>query len=215
MRSNRLLLYAALVTLLTLGAGPARATATLDAWLSDFACSFTDETGLTSGIACNGASVTASLGPGDAVMITATLNYTYHDDGLALADPRMAWIQMDANGFSTLHPTHEVGWIQVFGTRCESRYCAHPPGLYELGTATFPPILLGFNDVADDLSGQVQVSAGYSVEPAPFIGGVTKTAGLELATFTHSVAAPIPEPATSALMLFGLVALGIGVRRRR
>jgi Cu/Ag efflux protein CusF len=215
MSKLRWVLIAALATLWTTISAPARATATLDAWLSDFACSFTDETGVTRGIPCNGATVTVPLGPGDAVMIAATLNYAYHDDGLALPDPRMAWIQMDANGFSTLHATHEVGWILVFGTRCDSRYCGHPPGLYELGTATFPPILLGLNDVADDLSGQLQVSAGYSVEPAPFLGGAMPTAGLSLATFTHSVAAPIPEPATTALMLFGLVALGIGVRQRR
>jgi hypothetical protein len=197
--------------LLSTGALPARAVATLDAWLTDFACLFTDENGITSGVPCNGPTVTAVLGPGDAVMITATLHYDYHDDGLAIAEPRMAWIQMDWNGFSTIYATHEVGWILVFGSHCGSRYCAHPPGLDELGTDTFPPILLGLNDVADDLSGELQVSAGYRVAADPFIGGFMPTAGLSVASFTHS----IPEPATTALMLVGLAAIGLAVRRRR
>ena len=208
MRTTTLFLHAAMALLLSTGALPARATATLDAWLTDFACSFTDENGITSGVPCNGPTVTAVLGPGDAVMITATLNYTYHDDGLAIAEPRMAWIQMDPNGFSTLFATHEVGWIYVSGTRCESRHCGHLDGLTELGTATFPPILLGLNDVADDLTGQLQVSAGYRVEDG---FNFTRTAGLSVSSFTHS----IPEPATTALMLVGLAAVGWAARRRR
>jgi hypothetical protein len=211
-RTTRLFLHAAMALALLTGALPARAVATLDAWLTDFACSFTDENGITSGVPCNGPTVTAVLGQGDTVMITATLNYTYHDDGLAIAEPRMAWIQMDPNGFSTLYATHEVGWIYVSGTRCESRYCGHPDGLTELGTATFPPVLLGLNDVADDLNGQLPVSAGYAVADDPSIGfGFTLTAGLSVASFTHS----IPEPATTVLMLVGLAAVGWAARRRR
>jgi len=212
-RKTRLVLHAAMALLLSTGAVPAWPMATLDAWLTDFACSFTDETGLTSGVPCNGPTVTASLGPGDAVLITATLNYVYHDDGLAIAEPQSAGIQMDANGFTALLATHEVGWIYVFGTRCDNRHCVHPPGLNELGTATFPPILLGLNAEADDLSGQLPVSAGYRVDDHPSIGGFMPTAGLSVASFTHS--APIPEPATSALVLFGLTAMGFVVRRRQ
>jgi hypothetical protein len=212
MRTTRLFLHAAMALLLSTGALPARAVATLDAWLTDFACSFTDENGITSGVPCNGPTVTAVLGPGDAVMITATLHYTYHDDGLAIAEPRMAWIQMDWNGFSVIYATHEVGWILVSGTRCESRYCGHRDGITELGTDTFPPILLGLNDVADDLSGQLQVWAGYRVEADPSVGtGHMLTARLSVTSFTHS----IPEPATMAMMLVGLAAMGLAVRRRR
>jgi PEP-CTERM motif len=207
-------LHAIAALCLVLGATSARATASLEVWLSDFACAFTDETGLTTGIPCNGSRVTVGLGPGDSVMITANLHYVYQDDGLAIAEPRTAGIQMDANGFSMLFATHEVGWIYVYGARCDSRYCPHPPGLNELGTATFPPILLGLNDVADDLSGQLQVSAGYSVDPGLFFGS-SPTASLSVFGLTHSVTAPIPEPGTYALMLFGLGAIGVGTWRRR
>jgi hypothetical protein len=199
---------------LALGTTAARATATLDVWLSDYACSFTDEAGITSGLPCNGSRVTASLGPGDVLVITANLNFEYQDDGLAIAVPQTAGIQMDSAGFSMLYATHEVGWIYVYGTRCDSRYCPHPPGLNELGSATFPPILLGLNDVADDLSGQLQVSAGYSVDPGLSFG-FTPTASLSVIGRTYSVLAPIPEPGTYALMLFGLGAIGLGTWRRR
>jgi PEP-CTERM motif len=191
---------------------PAHATATLDVWLTDFACLFTDENGITTGLPCNGSSLTAGLGPGDSMRIGATLNYRYHDDGLVLTTPNTG-IQVDGNGFNQLHVDHEVGWIFVYGTQCQSRYCRHPPGLNELGTTTFPPIILGLNDTADDLSGALPVWAGYSVDPGLF--GFSLMANLSASAYTYSVANPVPEPSTWALMGGGLVALGFARRLRR
>jgi PEP-CTERM motif len=191
---------------------PAHATATLDVWLTDFACLFTDENGITTGLPCNGSSLTAGLGPGDSMRIGATLNYRYHDDGLVLTTPNTG-IQVDGNGFNQLHVDHEVGWIFVYGTQCQSRYCRHPPGLNELGTTTFPPIILGLNDTAEDLSGALPVWAGYSVDPGLF--GFSLMANLSASAYTYSVANPVPEPSTWALMGGGLVALGFARRLRR
>jgi hypothetical protein len=190
--------------LLTLATAPARAATTLNVWLTDFACSFTDENGITQGIPCNGSSVTVSMGAGDSFLIRANLNYAYSDDGLKVPEGQsMQAIQLDSSGLRVLPVTYEAGWIYVYGTRCDGRSCRPPPGLDELGTSTFPPIILGLNEVADELTGVVPLSAGYSVSAdLPF--GFTRTASLSFIALTQSVAAPIPEPATWALMIFGL-----------
>jgi hypothetical protein len=187
------------------------ATTTLTTTWTDVECGFIGSDGTRTVQPCNGdlRSFTAVVNtPGEAVYVSATLNYTYSDDGLALDRP--FFYQTDVFGGVRL-VTNESAAIYVGSNNC-GRGCPFRPEVVNNSSGPFV-LILGDNDTPDSFSGQQNyfASSGNSTV-APLPG--PRTAFLSLnATVVQSVS-PIPEPQTWALMLAGLGALALGVARR-
>ena len=191
-------------------ATPARALVTLETKVSNISCGVTRASGETFFSDCAGLSFAASILPGETAFLRSTLNYQYSDDGLLLDSP---WqVQLDPNGLSLLPSPHEVGIIYLTSNDCSgNRHCAVPPGGPSFSGVSFQPLILGLNDQPDDLSGSFDFFIAASL-PADAPRGAA--ASLFLSYQPVAVSAPIPEPATLALMAAGLLALGLGRRRR-
>lgn len=212
------LLKLAGAALLLAAAMPARAVATLDVWFSDATCTVT-HLGVDTVIPCSGPqglTVTATLGPGDIERIDAILHYRYTDQGLPVAP--FSQIQMDASGFGSLPLSFEAGALMVRSALCQGHACGGPPWLLALGTPAFPPLVLGNNASPDTLTGQWSVFSGYALDSGT-IGTMTLSAslGAQALVWSGSAAvAPIPEPATWALLMLGIGLVGwAGARRPR
>jgi hypothetical protein len=191
-------------------ATPARAMVTLDTTISNISCGITRASGETVLGDCDTLSFAASILPGDAAFLRSTLSYHYTDDGLLLNSP---WqIQLDSNGLSLLPSPHEVGIIYLASSNCSgNRYCQIPPDAPNFSGITFQPFILGLNDQPDDLTGSFDFFISMSLPPDARSGFSTT---LFLSATPLAVSAPIPEPATLALMTVGLLMLGGAVRQR-
>lgn len=205
---------AALMGLVLMTAMPARAAISLNFWLTDFTCTFTDQSGITTGIPCNGSSVQADLGPGDSARITAVLHYQYRDDGLNIGG--LYRLPTGSSPTSYIETEYETAAFYAYSALCDGRSClSATPGLIGLGSGFFQGAI-GLNNVADDLNGQLEIFSGYSADPSSTIGfGVTaslRASALVAPDFfsqrAPGVAPPVPEPSTVALMLVGLGVLG-------
>ena len=190
---------------------PARAMVTLETNLSDITCGITGAAGETLFSDCNGMSFAARIEPGQTAFLRGTLNYHYTDDGLPLPYPQ--GIQGDAAGFLMIPVTFEVGALYFGSNDCsDSRYCNTLPGLIVSGTRFTPPLVLGLNDQADDITGSkaLFVTVGVAAD-TPF--GFSST--LFVSHFPVLFSAPVPEPATLALMAGGLLLTSLMLGRRR
>ena len=91
---------------------------------------------------------------GGSASVTATLVYTYSDDGLPLEDYGVLY--PDANAFTWEMTYFEAGALYATSNSCEgSRYRASDPTVFIVGSTGFPPILLGLNTVADRVTGSI------------------------------------------------------------
>jgi hypothetical protein len=143
--------------------------------------------------------------------VTATLDYTYTDDGLPLEGYGVFYL--DPNGFTWNTTTFEAGALYVGSNSCEgSRYCPPDPNLHIWGSTGFPPILLGLNSVADRMSGSISLFSYVTVMRPDQVGSITTPVYVGWNAVTYS--GVVPEPGTFLLTAAGL-ALLVGSLRRR
>jgi hypothetical protein len=205
--------------------GPILGKATLDLDWSDVKCGVTTPQGTTYAT-CNGLSFTTLVQPGSYAFVTATLNYTYHDDGLPLVAVGSDGLPVvGSDGLPVVRPYafqstssggvllvfNEAAGINLVSNAC-TRFNCQPPGY----TYSFDgPFLLtfGVNDQPDDLTGQVTFTATAGIGDFP--GADTRTAFIAIAnTAVYSSVSPVPEPSTYGLMLAGLLGWA-GMAKRR
>lgn len=189
----------------------AMTTLTFD-WI-DIRCGVIAADGTTTASPCldDRPSFSARVQPGEAAFVTATLSYTYHDDGLALG--RTEGFQMDASGFQMRYFDYEAAGLYFRTSACVDRYCRPPPHWTESFSGP-QALLLGDNAVPDDLTGRLDFSATAGVE-ASFFGADNRTSSFDVGFVrTFSPVNAIPEPSTYALLLAGLLFAGVLNRRR-
>jgi hypothetical protein len=199
---------------------PATAAATLLGELTDAHCSMSSESGVVE-VDCltlwdysfSGAvGFDVVLQPGQSASVTATLHYTYRDDGLPLTMPGA--FQMDANGFDYLYTNFEAGALYAFSNDCRgSRYCPYPSDISLGGSVGFPPLLLGLNSIPDHITGVLELSSSIFVPPQYPYGPLGTTVYVEWLAEVRAV----PEPGIVLQIAAGLALLAglIGVRRGR
>jgi hypothetical protein len=206
-RSNRIRIAASAVTLGLALCAPARAMVTFESSVTDIECGLSSAAG-TVFSDCDTLSFQATVTAGQTAFLRATLGYHYTDDGLEL--PRPTEVQGDKFGFNWIPVTHEVGALYIGRNDC-FRSCPFPPNVDVVGTP-FAPLMLGFNEVPDDITGSVPMFVQMSY-PAGDVGGFSMN--LSISPFFLPISAPVPEPGTWALLGAGLLVVGVLTRRRR
>jgi hypothetical protein len=195
-----------------IAAGPARADTNLTTAWTDATCGVIARDGTRTLGACSGLSFSALLQPGETAFVSATLRWTYDDDGLALDRPQA--FQTDAFG-SVRILTHESAGVFVISNLCQGRSCSYPPD--RIDSFSGPnAVILGDNDVPDELTGERTFFASSGVA-ADWFAPAQRNAFLGIAVaFAYDGVNPVPELSTWALMLAGLgAAAWKGLRRRQ
>ncbi len=203
---------AAALSLLALAGVCARGETTLTFEWTNITCGIIAADGSRTVQPCASTSFAAMVEPGQAVFVSASLSYTYSDDGLPLE--HLGIFQTDALGHGR-SIDHEAAVIFMTSNLCQSRSCllfGVPPD--RLDSFSGPTgLIIGENTVPDETSGAVGFFASSGV-PSTLLSGGTRSAFFHASVTTFSGVAPVPEPGTYALMLAGLAVLGVAARRR-
>jgi hypothetical protein len=189
---------------LAIASSSASATTTLDWEVSNISCGLTDlVTGNTLYGDCDALSFNVRAFAGQRAFLTATISYHYTDDGLPIDYP--ARFQTDAFGAGTI-ANFESGGFLATGSGCVRPNCN--PDFSGVG---FQTAILGLNDQPDDFSGSVTFST-YASPSTPSQLPVAGTLFIDVRPIIFT--APVPEPATLALMACGLLGLAVHARHR-
>lgn len=178
---------------------PAQAMTTLSYHWTDVSCSVTRASGV-SNAACSEPSFQVSLSDFESATVSATLHYTYHDDGLPL--DHIASYQLDAFGVAVGTTQVETG-VLLFRSRPADGRTGPPPGITLSGSTGV--LTLGSNAHADDLSGSVPLYA--TLTTGAYVGYVGE---IGISVIPLVFASPVPEPSSAGLIALGL--LGLWVR---
>ena len=191
----------------------------LEADVLGAACSTTSPDGITTGVPCDAAGWSPTLEPGWSALMTATIGYSYADDGRRLSSP--ASIQVSLRGSvmasfesAVLYSTTSTSpcYISRGGAHC-SRDVAPYDAYFDV--APRYPLFLSNNDVAEAVSGQFEVTTGWLWDPPGNFYGQGYTLTPTLSVDVWGIAYAVPEPSTWALMIGPLLGLGVFARRRR
>ena len=207
-----LLLLVALPTLLAPAADAQPASlekATLTATVTSATCTLTSPSGSTT-VPCGPGGWSPTLQDGWTATMTATVSWTYSDDGLPLSPLGY----FDTLGGTSILATHEAGAIYARMPSCfpgsqtpcisGSGYPNAPYSFQLISNDTSPTSLSGSFDVT--------VTANHSFGPQ--WGAWTPSLYVNPDAVVFSSTAAIPEPSTWALMVLSLPVLGWAVRRR-
>jgi PEP-CTERM motif len=200
-----------LVTLWLFAHGASAMTTFTYTW-TNITCGIIAADGSRAEESCSGPSFAAMVEPGQSVFVSASLSYTYSDDGLPLEQP--GFFQTDAFGHGR-SVDHEAAVIFMTSNLCLSRLCLLTGGRPDLLDTFSGPtgLIFGENAVPDEASGAVGFFASAGV-PSTQLSGGTRFAFFHASVTTFSGVPAIPEPGTYALMLAGLALLGVVALRR-
>jgi hypothetical protein len=191
----------------------------LEADVLGASCTTMSPDGITTSVPCDPAGWSPTLEPGWSALMTATIGYSYADDGLRFDHPRQ--IQVNTRSFVDAPFEFAVLYAETSNSDCArfSGNADHCDGLsvpYDayFGQYHFPPLFISNNDHAEDVSGQITVTTGWKWDPPSAFYGQGYTLTPNLFVSTYGFADAVPEPSTWALMLGSLAVLGWRVRRR-
>ncbi len=191
----------------------------LEADVLGAACSTTSPDGTTTSVPCDPAGWSPTLDPGWSALMTATIGYSYEDDGRLLDRP--ASIQVSHTGsvatsfeYAVLYSVTSASYCGILhgGLHCTDDIAPHD---VFFDVAASYPLFVSNNDAAEAVSGQFSVTTGWRWEPPGrfYDQGYTLTPTLYVDVWGISQA--VPEPGTWALMIGPLLGLGVFARRRR
>jgi hypothetical protein len=191
----------------------------LEANVLGAACSTTSPDGITTSAPCDPAGWSPTLDPGWSAVMTATIGYSYADDGRRLDSP--ASIQVSPTGsvvasfeYAVLYGVTSASFCGTFrgGLHCSDDITPHD--VYFDVAASYP-LFLSNNDDAEAVSGQFHVTTGWRWEPPSMFYGQGYTLTPTLSVDVWGISQAVPEPSTWALMLGPLLGMGVFAGRRR
>jgi hypothetical protein len=180
---------------------------TFDTNVSGISCGITDSSGTVQSD-CSTLSFAATVLPGQTAFLRGTLNYHYTDDGLPVP-----FASIPVSTGVSIPVSFEAGVVLFTNNICDPRYCSDtvPPTVDFTGSpGPSTPLLFGLNDQSDDLTGSIDLFVTVSVSANTALSYATT---LFIGAQPIAISAPVPEPATLALMAGGLL-LGCALRRR-